>query len=254
MADFTPQNKLEELLVQARTDIGARPAFYHAFLESALLVIGNTPNVQVDSSGHGVARLEDVRSLVQMQDPQGNLVIPVFSSVERLQDAQAGRVTCMQVKGRELLDLLGGGRPLVLNPMSEYSKEFTPEELAALQDGSMFEDPEQRTYPPDVKVLPGLPAGYAGALVGALKSLFARYPGITRAYMVTIYSPGSAEPPHPVVGIDLVSNWFDIVRDAGLVTGEVLGEGQYVDFLALRRGDTISDYMLRNMDPFYVSS
>ena len=254
MIDITPQNELERLLVQARTDIGTRPAFYRAFLDSKLLVISNISSIQVDSRGHGVVKLEDVQSIVQMQDPLGNFVIPVFSSIERLQDAQAGRVTCMQVKGRELLELLGSGRTLVLNPMSEYSKEFTPQELAALLDGSMFEDPEHQTYPPDAKVLPGLPAGYPEALVGALKSFFAHYPGITRAYMVSIYSPGSAEPPHPVVGIDLTSNWFDIVRDAVLVAGEILGEGQYVDFLPLRQGDTISDYMLRNMEPFYVLS
>jgi hypothetical protein len=54
--------------------------------------------------------------------------------------------------------------------------------------------------------------------------------------------------------MDLTANWFDIVRDAGVVAGEILGEGQYVDFLPLRQGDAISDYMSLNMEPFYLRS
>jgi hypothetical protein len=254
MPAFTPQNDLERLLVQAPTDIGARPAFYRAFLDATLLVICNVPSMQVNNSGRGVVKLEDVQAVVQMQDSQGNLVIPIFSSFQRVEETQAGRVTCVQLKGTELLGLLGTEKPLVLNPMSEYSKEFTPQVLAALQDGSMFQDPEHLTYAPDAKVTQGLPAGYPEALVDALKSLFARYPEITRAYLASIDSADSATLPHPIVGMDLTSNWFDIVRDAGLVAGEILGEGQYVDFLPLRQGDTVSDYMLSTMEPFYTSS
>jgi hypothetical protein len=253
MTTLSPDNELERLLVQATADPGARPAFYHAFLDSTLLVICNAPGAQVDSSGQGVVKLEDVQSVVQMQDSQGNFVVPIFSSFPRLQETKAGRVTCLRLKGRELLDLLGTEKPIVLNPMSEYSKVFVPEELAALQDGSMFQDPEHQTYAPDAEVLPGLPAGYPHALADALKSLFARYPGITKAYLATLDSPGSATPPHPVVAMDLTPNWFDIVRDAGMVAGEILGDGQYVDFLPLREGDALSDYISRNMDPFYLS-
>jgi hypothetical protein len=260
MTESAPQNDLERLLVQATADVGARPAFYRAFLDSTMLVICNIANIrgmQADGSGRGVAKLQDVQSIVQMQDPQGNLVIPVFSSFPRLQETHAGRVACVRLKGRELLDLLGSAKPIVLNPMSEYSKEFTPPELASLRDGSMFMDPAHRTYPPDARVLPGLPVGYPVALVDALASLFARYPGITRAYLARIDPPGSAappEPPHPIVGLDLTDDWFDIVRDAGVVAREFLGEGQYVDFLPLRKGDALSDYMLRNMEPFYVQA
>ncbi len=257
MTAFIVQNELERLLVQATTDIGAYPAFYRAFLDSTMLVIGNVPSAQVDSSGLGVAKVEDVQSVVQMRDSQGNFVIPVFSSFPRLQETQAGRVTCLQLKGRELLELLGTEKPLVLNPASQYSKEFTPRELVALQDGTMFKDPEHQTYAPDAKVQPGLPAGYPEELVDALKSLFARYPDITRAYLVSIDPPDSAASarlPHPIVGIDLTSNWFDIVRDAGLVAREIIGNDQYVDFLPLRQGDALSDYMLRNLEPFYIGS
>ena len=54
--------------------------------------------------------------------------------------------------------------------------------------------------------------------------------------------------------MDLTSNWFDIVRDAGLVSREILGKDQYVDVLPLRRSDKISDYMMREMQPFYVTA
>ena len=122
----------------------------------------------------------------------------------------------------------------------------------------MFKDPEHQTYAPNAKVVPGIPAGYPEALVDAFKSLFARYPGITRAYLASIDSPGSPgsttpPQPHAIVGIDLTDNWFDIVRDAGLVARAFLDEGQYVDFLPLRQGDSVSDFMVLNIEPFYVS-
>src|SRR5437588_1426294 len=105
MIAFTPQNDLETLLMQATTDIGAVPAFYRAFLDSTLLVICNIPSAEsiVNSEGRGVAKLEDVRSIVQMKDVEGNFVIPVFSSFPRLQETGAGRVTCLEIKGRGLL-------------------------------------------------------------------------------------------------------------------------------------------------------
>ena len=181
MSAFSPQNELERLLVQATTDMAARPAFYRAFLDSPLLAICNVPGAQADSSGRAVAKLEDVQSVVQMKDAQGKLVIPVFSSFASLQATHAGRVTCVQLKGRELLHLLGTEKPIVLNPMSEQSKEFTPQELADLQDGTLFKDPEHRTYAPDAHVQPGLPAGYPETLVDALRSLFTRYPGYNKS-------------------------------------------------------------------------
>jgi len=253
MTSPTPENELERLLVQASTDIGARPAFYHAFLDSILLVPCNARNTPADDSSQNVVNLEDVQSVIQMRDSEGNLVIPVFSSFPRLQETHIGRVVCLQITGKILLDLLGTEKTIVLNPVSEHSKEFPPQELVALQDGSMFKQPEHQTYPPDAEVQPGLPPGYLEALVDALKSLFARYPGITRAYLASLQSPGAGVALHPVVGMDLTDNWFDIVRDAGLVAREILGEGQYVDFLPLRQGDAVSDYMLSTITPFYLS-
>ena len=72
--------------------------------------------------------------------------------------------------------------------------------------------------------------------------------------MSTESSNDPAKSLHPIVGIDLTDRWFDIVRDAGLIAREILDNNQHVDFLPLRPGDELSDYMLANIAPFYLSN
>jgi hypothetical protein len=127
----------------------------------------------------------------QMQDRQCNIVIPVFSSIPRLEEMHAGRITCAQVKGSKLLDLSGTEKPFILTLVSEDPKEFTPRELADLQVGQLFKDPEYQTLASDGKVTPGLPAGYPEALIDGFKSLFAHYPETTKAYLASMDSADS---------------------------------------------------------------
>lgn len=252
MTEFIPQNELETLLIQSATDPGARPAFYRAFLDGELLVIGEISNTIPSSGGYSVAQVGGRLSVMQMQGKDGKPLIPVFSSLPRLQEAITQQARYVQLKGRALLDTVGTALPVVLNPMSPYGKEFLPQELAALMDGSMFKEPESYTLQKDTQVLLGQPADYPQALVDGLKTLFSHHPQVEKAYLAQMYDPTSGTPPHPVVGIQSSGDFSVIVRDAGLVSEQTLGKGQFVDFSQLHPGEgDLSDYMLRSVEPFY---
>lgn len=252
MTSFTPQNQLETLLMQASSDPGVRPAFYREFLNSDLLVLGKLENVQTDATGRGVAQAGSTVSIAHWQDKSGNPVVPVFSSLPRLQEAIKQHENYVQFNGKALLEMIGSSIPVILNPASSYGKEFLSQELASLIDGTIFRQPESFVVPEDRQVLLGQPANYPHAFVDALRSLFAHHPEVESAYLAWMHDPASDTPPHTVVGIKSSGSIEAILPDVGLVSESTLGPGEFADFVQVREGDTgLSRYMVESTEPFY---
>jgi hypothetical protein len=253
MPDFTPTNELERLLVQAGTDPGARPAFYRAVLEGDLLVLGYSDDSP--GEGEGVTDLPagSTVSIVRWQDEGGREAIPVFSSLDRLRESIEQEERYMQIKGRALLDIVGSELPLVLNPRSDYGKEFVPGELASLLDGSIFRQLEGTTVEADRQVLVSQPANHPQALVDALKSLFSRHPEVERAYLAQMHDPAASPTPFLVVGVQANGDLGQVMSDAGIAVQGTLAEEEGVQFLQVRAGyGGLAGYMVESVEPFYV--
>jgi hypothetical protein len=251
MAGFTPTNELERLLVQAATDPGARPAFYRAFLNDELVVLGYA----TDSPAEGVTHLPagSTVNIVRWQDQSGREAIPVFSSLDRLRESIQQEERYMQLKGKTLLDIAGSELAIVLNPMSDYGKEFVPEELASMLDGSIFRQLEGTTVEEDRQVLISQPVNYPQALVDALKSLFSRQPEVERAYLAQMHDPAASASPLLIVGVQASGDVAEIMSDAGIAIQGTLAEGEGVQFFQVRAGDEgLSGYMVGSVEPFYV--
>lgn len=252
MPDFTPVNELERLLMQAATDPGARPAFYRAFLEGDLWVLGYAGESPSDEAGVVQLPADSTVSIASWQDQEGREVIPVFSSLERLRKSieQEGRY--LKLKGTDLLDILGDELPIMLNPRSDYGKEFVPQELASMRDGSIFRQLESSTVPEDRRVLVGQPAKYPQALVDALKSLFSRHPQVERAYLAQMHDPAASASPFLIVGVQAEGDVEQVIADAGIAVQGTLAQGEGVQFFPVRAGDQgLSGYMLGSVKPFY---
>ncbi|HEX8229675.1 MAG TPA: enhanced serine sensitivity protein SseB C-terminal domain-containing protein [Chloroflexia bacterium] len=253
MPDFTPVNELERLLVQAATDPGARPAFYRAFLEGDLLVLGYAGESPSDEAGMIHLPEGSTVSIASWQDQEGREVIPVFSSMERLRKSieQEGRY--LKLKGTALLEIVGDELPIMLNPRSDYGKEFVPKELASLRDGSIFRQVESSTVQEDRQVLIGQPANYPQPLVDALKSLFSRHPEVERAYLAQMHDPAAGASPFLLVGVQSEGDIGQVISDAGIAIHGTLGEGESVQFLRVRPGEAgLAGYMVESVEPFYV--
>jgi hypothetical protein len=241
------ENQLEQLLAAAVQDPGRRPDFYRALLESDLYVLGTTHRDEGEFTAG-----EDTRMEVHVLEVDGRPVIPIFSSVTRIQEFIDREETYLRMNGRALLSTVAGsGTGLVLNPGSAYGKEFTPAEIVALVDGSIFRQGQAWTAEGGEQVLLSQPAEYPHELVRALQSFFADRPVVRAAYLAQMHMPSSGDPPHVVIGVVAGGDLSSIAGEVGLIAREVLGEGEFVDLIPIGQGP-ISEYMIAQTEPFYV--
>jgi len=188
---FIPENELEKALVKAVKEPHAAPRFYHLLLASELLVLGTVQGQENATQAMRLAPGGGLRLVTGIKD--GGQYLPVFSSLVRMQDYVKQESKYLSINGRALLDLTRGA-PIILNPASEYGKEFAPDDVRRLLDGTGA----------DIRTLEG-DVGYPMALVGFLAKLFATRPEIETAWMIQVAHADQAEKPHPLIGIEAAS-------------------------------------------------
>ena len=204
MTDFKPANRLEELLVRAASDPVARPGFYRELLRATLyLLTPEAPAAETSSTAPAGATL----NIVNWRGPSGPIT-PIFSARERVEHVvrETGQVNgFVALEGSAVFGMLAQQpRDAILNPGFPYGKQFTPEEIGRLAEGTVFE-PERRETAQPTRVLLGQPAVYPQALVDALVRLFAGRTSVEAAYLAQIHFPDEATSdagvPHPIIGI-----------------------------------------------------
>src|SRR5439155_1606953 len=143
----------EHLSCRAAREARAGVAFYRELLEAELCAL--TPEVQQNEE-RVTLQTEKKVALVVWEGPQGRYT-PLFSSrarVDQIARYQGKAMGLMAMKGEQLFALLAQMKtPACLNPGFSFGKEFVPEEIAALADGSIFGG-EQRVIRRDRAGLP----------------------------------------------------------------------------------------------------
>jgi hypothetical protein len=242
---FFPQNRLEALLMQAANDAGARPEFLKELLNTDLFVLilpGDRPQ------GRFVAQPGDHLSIKGIT-VEGRKLIPVFTSEMRLQEYIQSPDHLAKLNGQAVFTMIAAQKNgIVLNPASGYGKEFTPEEVTSLADGSAFQT-QQRTLTTEAKVLIGTPKEYPAKVVDALKSYFEGRPQVKRAYLAQIHMPDSGEPPHLIFAIQADGDFGPLASDIGVIFRSAFPAGQFADLMQLGQGG-LDDYF-KNQEPFF---
>src|ERR1700722_6067574 len=185
---FISENELERALVKAAKGPASAPDFYRLLLESDLLVMGTVVGQEAATEKFTLAPGDKINLVTGVRN--GGPFLPVFSSLARMQDYVKQESKFLRVNGRALLDLTRGA-PIILNPASEYGKEFAPDDVARVLGGTGA----------DIRPLEG-DVGYPMALVGLLAKLFATRPEIETAWMIQVAHADQAEKPHPLIGIE----------------------------------------------------
>jgi hypothetical protein len=124
VSNFSPLNRLEQLLIDAGYDPKARPAFEHCFLEHDLFLAIRDDGYDdgpMDANGHefGVYMLEA---------EDGNSYPAGFSAPERGYDCFGPETVMAKMSGFELLDLVGGSG-LWLNPASSFGVLWSAQDV-----------------------------------------------------------------------------------------------------------------------------
>jgi hypothetical protein len=242
---FFPENRLEALLMQAANDPGIRPEFYKELLITDLFVLivpGTRPH------GNYVAQEGETLSMKGI-NVEGRKLIPVFTSEQRLREYIQSQDNLAKLNGRVLLSMIATqNNGIVLNPASSYGKEFTPQEVESLVNGSIFQ-PKPQVLTKETKVLIGMPKEYPDKVINALVSYFQGRPEVKRAYVAQIHMPDSGEPPHLIFAVQADGEFHPIASDLGVVIESTLGTGQFADLIQL--GQSNLDDFFETQQPFF---
>jgi hypothetical protein len=196
---FIPEYELEKALVEAVHNPASAPNFYCLLLECDLLVLGSVEGQEPTSEK--ITLTPGGRLDLIPGNKDGSRLLPVFSSMARMQQYVKQESKYLSINGRALLELTRGA-PVTLNPASEYGKELTSAQIQKLLDG--VSRGEARTIIGE--------ADYPAALVKMLTTLFASRPDIETAWVIQVTIADRAGEPHPLVGIETGSDWLPLLQ------------------------------------------
>ncbi len=243
---FEPENPFEESLVRAIDEPEHRSQFYRDFLAADLYVAlhGQAPPLENGAlkPGTGVH--------IQGVEAGGKTYLAVFSSLPRLRTFFDETAT-LRLACRDLLEMTRGAE-LMLNPGSEYGKEFVAEEIAGLLDGSMFQGRRHVVDSP-TQVLLGHPATYPRRLVDALRRAYEQKPEVKAAFVAWMVDPSRGETGALLVAVETAGEWDALSAESGAVAQGFAQEYGPVDFIQLEPEGSLWGYF-RNVKPFYRRS
>ena len=243
-AEFEPANLLEIALKKAAGDPAACPQFFGELLDSKVLIVpaGEKPRL-VNGVTPEDTKIEITRIVVGGRD-----CIPFFSSEVRLPAGTA----YLSLDARALFQMTRGAY-LVMNPGAAYGKEFFPDEVSRLLDGSIFEPRERYVAQKPMQVMIGQPSEYPEELVAALSRLYSGIPEVRRAWVAFYQNPERDKEGGLLIGLDVDAGDMDrIMGKAGIVIESIPKKQKYVDVIRYD-GSGVSGYFT-SQKPFYQRS
>lgn len=233
--------------MRASSDPAHRPQFYRDLAAADFFIVQEGP--PLEPSGRTV--LQEGYSLqLRNIDWNGKPFIPVFSSLPRLQAAVQSEVSYIALNALEFMKMARGAE-LILNPGSDYGKEFTKAEIESLLDGSIWKPSERYVAEKATEVMIGQPSNYPKELVDALARYFRKTKEVKRAYLAHFCNPERDEKPHTLIGVEMTGDWDSVMSGAGMATQGVPIPDPPVDFIQITGAGGVEDYFKRNCRPFY---
>jgi hypothetical protein len=233
--------------MQASSDPAHRPQFYKDLAASDLFIIQEGPSLE--QGGRTVLK-EGYSLQVRNIDWNGKPYIPVFSSLPRLQAVVRSEVSYIALNALEFMKITRGA-DLILNPGSEFGKEFTKAEIESLLDGSIWKPSERYVAKEETKIMIGQPSNYPKELMDALARYFRKTKEVKRAYLAHFFNPERDEKPHTLIGVEMSGDWDLVMSGAGMVARDVHIPDPPVDFIQITGKGGVEDYFKRDCKPFY---
>jgi len=252
MTDF-PRNDLETAMQLAADDPVARPDFFVALLDARIYVIGDA-NTDLPDGEFRILE-GDTLSVANFSFEDGQPYIPFFTSLEALNEAVSGETKYLSIGTRELLDSTRGNF-LVLNPGQDIAKEFTPEEITSLLDGTPISSNGEYKLDENATVQIGQPAEEPVELIEALTRLFSRHSSVKRALLAQMLVEDKDKPLSLVIALDVDGNTDNLLRDLEIVVPDTAPADRPVDIVFLGEANSLVDNYFQTSDvaPFYERS
>jgi hypothetical protein len=210
---FEPENDIERMLVRATSDPFTRADFTRALMDAQIFVV-LVPDGPLERQADGSPMVPEGTRLSLPAATQGETkLFPFFTSPTR---AGAWFKDEHIVAPDRTRDLFGrySGVPFVLNPASDYGKEFTPEEVARLLSGQFDNGPDTEIVQKPEGVMLSHPSNVPAKLIAALGRELGALNSVRGAWLMQAMRASETEPSW-MLGVDNIGNWQDVQAAIG---------------------------------------
>ncbi|MGY8709823.1 enhanced serine sensitivity protein SseB C-terminal domain-containing protein [Bradyrhizobium sp. 18BD] len=229
---FEPENDIERMLMRAAQEPSERPAFARALMDAEIVMVLVPEAGRLEPAPDGNAIVPEGTKLTLPSAMRGEQrLLPFFTAPSRARAWFSGDHI---VAPDRTLDLFGRypEASYVLNPGSDYGKEFTPAEVKRLLAGHFEEGAETITIPAGEQLLLGHPSDVPNELISALSREFSAEKSIRGAWLMLAARAG-----HPdqtwMLGVDHEGSWSNVLAAINrAVAGDVL-KGRPLDAVPL---------------------
>jgi hypothetical protein len=244
---FEPENELEHALVTAGADVGSRRGFLRQLLDADVFVALSADKIETNPDGTATIPVgAQLRERVVTRN--GVTYMAFFSAASRARTIFKDTHVVAPDTTRAVFERHRGAA-FVLNPGSEYSREFPPAEAERLLAGDFTPNVDPVTVTAPTSVLLSQPLPYPSELTGALSRAFADHPSIEAAYLTQVDYPGNPER-RRAIGIELLnSDWRDFIDEVQGKLGDAIPDLRLVDFYPCPGGPF--DGYFEKIEPFY---
>jgi len=229
---FEPENDIERLLMRASAEPAERPAFARALMDTRIFVV-LVPDSPIAPGADGNTVVPEGTKLTLPNAVRGEeKLIPFFTAPSRARTWFKGDHVIGPDLTRDLFARYPGA-PFVLNPGSDYGKDYTPGEVARMLAGDFdLSGPQAVTTQAPQQILLAHPSEIPTALIEALAREFAGLRSVRGAWLMLAMRGGEAEQSW-MLGVDHKGAWQE-VRDAigRAIVGDILG-GRVLDAMPL---------------------
>jgi hypothetical protein len=244
---FEPENDLERALVAAATDVNRRQTFLPMLMDAQVFVAFSADR-ELETRPDGSATVPvGARLIPRLITSKGITHLPFFSAQSRVRAMFIDAHIVLPDTTRAVFARNPDGS-FVLNPGSDYGRDFPAAEAARLVAGDFGAPSSTVTVPDPGKLLLSQPLPYPMELTEALKTLFVRHAAIAAAYLAQADLQNGDR--HPIIALRLVDTaWRDMMNATRGDLKRVLADRGLVDFVPYS-GGPFDDYFSR-IEPFY---
>src|SRR5581483_7198495 len=220
---FEPENEIERLLVRAAPEPSARAAFTKALMDAQIFLV-LVPDGPVQQQPDGSVKVPEGTKLALPSASRGAVkLLPFFTSPLRARTWFKGAYIVVPDRTRELfaryVDAL-----FVLNPASDYGKEFTSDEVKRLLSGHFDDGPATEVIQKQDQVLLSHPEKVPTRLIAALGRELGALKSVRGAWLMQAMRAGQRD--HGwMLGVDNLGSWQDVQA----AIGRALAGGQLLD-------------------------
>lgn len=233
---------LDELLKAAIKDPSKRSLFLQTLIKSDVYVICKNPVKQERNKAEGGVQLE----LITIQNPEGEVFIPFFTSYRALQQFAKRYVDCYKINCLRLFDLIQSASA-VLNPNS-YGKEFSSQEIKSILliarnlkiKAISFDEADTISYRPVEHSI--------GHLTKAATKFLSKQPNVDRAFIMEMIK--GSEKPQILLVLDMMGSTRKLFVPLSKYLSKIVKPDEHLAFISYEQD--MGKKATENIDPFYV--